>query len=158
MAHYALLNNANIVQKVIVGIDETDTDTLPNEFSSWEDFYADQQGYPKCKRTSYNTNNNAHSGDGTPFRGNYAGVGYTYDEDNDVFLKPQPYGSWVLDSNLIWKPPIELPSDANLDRDTSLPMKSYTWSEDVYKADNTKGWVLTRTYTYNSETEDWEQS
>ena len=74
MAHYALLNADNIVMKVITGNDEND-DRLPSEFSSWEEFYADQQGYDNCKRTSYNTKNNQHLNGGTPFRGNHAGVG-----------------------------------------------------------------------------------
>tara|TARA_S200002703_G_scaffold87621_1_gene75534 strand:- start:1553 stop:2029 length:477 start_codon:yes stop_codon:yes gene_type:complete len=157
MAHYALLNNANIVQKVIVGVDENDTSNLPSEFSSWEDFYANKKNYPKCKRTSYNTIANTHLLDGTPFRGNYAGIGYKYDEDNDVFIAPQPYDSWSLDSNWVWQSPISFPTDTNPEKDTSLPLKSYTWVDEVYVQDNTKGWVLTATYNYNSETEEWDK-
>jgi hypothetical protein len=101
MAHYALLNADNIVMKVITGNNEND-DRLPSEFSSWEEFYADQQGYDDCKRTSYNTKHNQHLNGGTPFRGNHAGVGYTYDTVNDVFIPEQPHdmpdSTWDLSS------------------------------------------------------------
>jgi|11_taG_2_1085331.scaffolds.fasta_scaffold03468_6 hypothetical protein len=89
MAHYAFLNEENIVTEVITGIEEDSTDTLPEGFDSWEDWYGDFRGQT-CKRTSYNTSGNTHSGDGTPFRGNYAGIGYTYDLSNNVFIAPQP--------------------------------------------------------------------
>ncbi len=76
MAHYAFLNDNNIVTEVIVGKDESDTDTLPEGFDSWEAWYADFRGQT-CKRTSYNTVGNSHTLDGTPYRGNYAGIGFT---------------------------------------------------------------------------------
>ena len=62
-------------------------------------------------QTSYNTFGNQHP-DGTPLRGNYAGVGYTYDSTNDVFHEPQPYGSWSLSSDWLWEAPIECPGNA----------------------------------------------
>ena len=121
MAHYAFLNDNNIVTEVITGIDEDAKDDLPSEFSSWEEFYADFRGQT-CKRTSYNTSGNAHSDSGTPFRGNYAGIGYTYDETNDVFYAPKPYDSWVLDeTKWIWKAPVDYPSDG----------KEYNWNEET---------------------------
>tara|TARA_R110000764_G_scaffold216395_1_gene303296 strand:+ start:148 stop:519 length:372 start_codon:yes stop_codon:yes gene_type:complete len=89
-------------------------------------------------QTSYNTHGNVHYGqDGEPdggvaLRGNYAGIGHTYDTTNDVFYCPQPHGSWTLGSNSwIWNPPITMPDDGN----------GYYWDEDVYQADNSKGWV-----------------
>ena len=156
MAHYALLDNANIVQKVITGVSETDTDNLPEEFASWELFYANECKFPKCKRTSYNTHANAHSDGGTPFRGNYAGIGYTYDEGNDVFIAPKPFYSWSLNSDFIWIAPLALPSDANLERDISLPQKDYIWVDELYQSDDTKGWILSGQLNYNSETKEWE--
>ena len=156
MAHYALIDNANIVQKVIVGIDETKTDDLPEEFSSWEEFYANLTKFPKCKRTSYNTFANAHNTGGTPFRGNYAGIGYTYDDNDDVFYMPQPFNSWILNNDYVWEAPLSFPADANLDGDTTLPQKYYIWLDDLYMSDNTKGWVHTVTLNYNDETEEWE--
>lgn len=75
MAHYAFLDENNIVTEVIVGIDETETiDGLDTE--TW---YANFRGQT-CKRTSYNGN----------IRHNYAGVGYTYDEVRDAFIAPEP--------------------------------------------------------------------
>jgi hypothetical protein len=89
MAHYAFINEQNIVTEVIVGIDETDTSTLPEGFASWEDWYENFRGQT-CKRTSYNTYGNEHKSEGTAFRGNYAGKGFIYDTDNDVFYEPEP--------------------------------------------------------------------
>lgn len=83
MAHYAFLDENNIVTEVIVGKDETDTQ------HNWEEYYGNIRNQT-CKRTSYNTLGNEHLLGGTAFRGNYAGIGYTYDEVNDVFIPPQP--------------------------------------------------------------------
>ena len=114
MAHYAFLDKNNIVTEVIVGKDEGDG-------TDWEVEYGNFKGQT-CKRTSYNTYGNAHSDSGTPFRGNYAGIGYTYDETNDVFYAPKPYNSWVLDeTKWLWKAPVDYPSDG----------KDYTWNEET---------------------------
>ena len=91
MAHYALLDGDSIVTQVITGKDETDTDSLPEGFDSWEDYYLTK--FPDaslCKRTSYNTRGNVHADGGTAFRGNYAGIGYFYDVTNDVFYEQDP--------------------------------------------------------------------
>lgn len=138
MAHYCFLNSNNIVQQVIVGKDEDDLIDLPEEFDSWEDFYGDLHNM-KCLRTSYNTYHNKHisyDSDGTPvetetpekaFRGNYAGIGFTYDEENDVFIPPQPFNSWILNEEIWdWESPVPYPDDDQY----------YEWSE---KAQN---WVL----------------
>lgn len=89
MAHYAFLDENNKVVEVIVGKDENDTDTLPEEINSWEEYYGNIRNLT-CKRTSYNTLGNQHLLDGTPFRGNYAAIGYDYDSVNDVFIAPMP--------------------------------------------------------------------
>jgi hypothetical protein len=60
-------------------------------------------------QTSYNTIANTHTLGGTPLRGNYAGIGYTYDQANDVFYAPQPYPSWALNSNWTWEAPTPMP-------------------------------------------------
>ena len=119
MAHYAFINENNIVTEVIVGKDEDDLDTLPEGFADWEEWYADFRGQT-CKRTSYNTIANTHTGDGTPFRGNYAGIGFSYDEVNDVFLAPKPYPSWVLnETTWTWEAPVAYPTDG----------EAYIWNE-----------------------------
>ena len=119
MAHYAFLNDNNLVTEVITGIDEDAKDDLPSEFDSWEEFYADFRGQT-CKRTSYNTIGNEHNDSGTAYRGNYAGIGYTYDETNDVFISPKPYASWTIDeSTWTWEAPEAYPDDG----------KDYVWND-----------------------------
>jgi len=90
MAHYAFLDNNNVVTEVIVGIDETET----IEGLDTETWYGNFRGQT-CKRTSYNGN----------IRKQYAGIGYTYDAVNDVFIAPQPYASWFLDNDFNWQAP-----------------------------------------------------
>ena len=104
MAHYAFLNADNIVTEVITGIDETEL----IEGLDTETWYGNFRGQT-CKRTSYNHR----------IRKQYAGIGYTYDPDADVFVAPQPYGSWTLDDNHDWQPPIPYPGDG----------ADYVWDE-----------------------------
>jgi hypothetical protein len=74
------------------------------------------------KQTSYNTLGGVHSLGGTPFRKNYAGVGYTYDETRDAFIAPQPYPSWTLNEDTCqWEAPVAFPNDG----------KSYNWNEET---------------------------
>ena len=126
MAHYAFINRTtNLVEEVITGIDEDDLDTLPEGFASWEEYYESKREDVICKRTSYNTISNEHLLDGTPFRGNYAGIGYTYDSDNDVFYSEQPYASWVLnETTWSWESPVPYP-----EIDSENPVM-YEWNEE----------------------------
>jgi hypothetical protein len=102
MAHYAFLDTNNVVTEVITGIDETELiEGLEPEV--WYGNFREQV----CKRTSYNHN----------IRKQYAGIGYTYDADADVFVAPRPYPSWTLDSNHDWQPP------------TPKPEGKYYWNE-----------------------------
>ena len=117
MAHYAIINEQNIVIQVITGVDETITQLdngveVGGSSEAWEQFYENQPWHLglTCKRTSYNGN----------FRGRYAGIGYTYDADADVFVAPQPYLSWTLDENYDWQPPTSMPTDG----------EQYRWSEE----------------------------
>lgn len=89
MAHYAFLDESDTVVEVIVGRDEGDGGV------DWEQHYAEVRGLP-CKRTSYNTHGGVHLLGGTPFRLNYAGIGYQYREDLDAFIPPCPGEGWVL--------------------------------------------------------------
>jgi len=104
MAHYAFLDENNVVTEVISGIDETEL----IEGLDTETWYGNFRGQI-CKRTSYNTKGGVHSNGGTPFRKNYAGVGYSYDPVADVFIAPQPYASWSLDNEFNWQPPTPRP-------------------------------------------------
>jgi hypothetical protein len=104
MGHYAYLDENNIVTQVIVGKDETDIvlDESGNAID-WEIYYG-------AKRTSYNTVGGVHLLGGTPFRKNYAGIGFTYDESRDAFIQPKPYESWTLNEDkCIWEAPIQIP-------------------------------------------------
>jgi hypothetical protein len=105
MAHYAFLDENNIVTEVIVGKDEGE------EGVDWEAHYGAFRGQP-CKRTSYNTHGSVHSAGGTPLRKNYAGIGYTYDAGRDAFIPPKPYASWLLNEDTcLWDAPIPYPTD-----------------------------------------------
>jgi len=104
MAHYAYLDENNIVTGVIVGIDETEL----IEGLDTETFYGNAAGQT-CKRTSYNNN----------IRGTYAGIGYEYNSAEDIFITPQPYPSWTR-SGSHWDAPTPMPTDG----------KMYSWDED----------------------------
>jgi len=113
MAHYAFLDNNNIVTEVIVGINENEL----IEGKSPEQWYEKFRGQ-LCRRTSYNTIGGIHKFSGIPFRKNYAGVGYTYNAEWDAFIPPKPYPSWKLDYNTcLWIPPIPEPQ----------PEEGYFW-------------------------------
>ena len=121
MAHYAFLDDDNKVVEVITGIDEDNTSELPEGFANWEEWYADFKGMT-CKRTSYNTRGGVHITGGTPYRKNYAGIGYTYDEQRDAFIPPKPFNSWVLnETTCLWDAPTAMPTDD----------KQYSWNEDT---------------------------
>ena len=95
MAHYAFLNEQNIVTEVIVGIDEAEL----IEGKDPETWYGEFRGQV-CKRTSYNGN----------IRKNYAGIGYQYDTERDAFIAPKPFDSWILDEETCqWEAPIPMP-------------------------------------------------
>ena len=125
MAHYAYIDETNTVTAVIVGPDEG---TEPEGIESWEDYFS-AKGKGRALRTSYNTIAGQHTGDGEPFRGNYAGVGYTYDETLDAFIPPKPFDSWVLTDSFTWEAPVPVPADAiQVEGDGGV---AYTWDEDA---------------------------
>jgi len=105
MAHYAFLDENNIVTEVIVGKNEGE------EGVDWETHYGAFRGQP-CKRTSYNTHGGVHSSGGTPYRKNYAGIGFTYDAGLDAFIPPQPFLSWTLNTETAqWEAPVPAPKE-----------------------------------------------
>jgi hypothetical protein len=84
------------------------------------DFLTKLTGWAIWKQTSYNTHGGVHSSNGTPFRKNFAGIGYTYDEDRDAFIPPKPFNSWILnESTCNWNSPVARPQDDNI----------YSWNE-----------------------------
>ena len=113
MAHYAFMDSNNLVVKVITGVDETVTQNnngtpVGGSSEAWEQFYENQTWHTGlvCKRTSYNATNG--------YRKQFAGIGFTYLADADVFITPQPFASWTLDSNHDWQPPTPYPTDGKL--------------------------------------------
>ena len=120
MAHYSFLDTNNIVTEVIVGKNEGEDNT------DWEVHYGNFRGQV-CKRTSYNTSGGIHSSGGIPFRKNYAGIGYSYDEQRDAFIPQKPYESLILNEDTcLWKPPVPYPTDG----------ERYLWNEEELE------WVL----------------
>jgi hypothetical protein len=108
MAHYAKVKDGKVVTVIVAEAEFFDTfvDSSPG---TWI-------------QTSYNTHGNKHKLGGTPLRGNYAGIGYTYDATHDVFYAPQPYPSWTLnESTWLWKAPVDYPKDG----------KRYIWDESI---------------------------
>jgi len=120
MAHYAFLDQNNIVTHIICGKDEGENNI------NWEEFYSNEVGQP-CKRTSFNTYGNVHKTGGIPFRKNFAGIGFKYDEMRDAFIPPQNFSSWILDEDTcLWNAPVSLPS---LDKPYLWDEGSLTWIE-----------------------------
>ena len=106
MGHFAKVVNGKVDQVIVAEPDffKTFVDTSPGQWI----------------QTSYNTIGNQHTQGGIPLRGNYAGVGYTYDAEHDVFYAPQPFPSWTLNqSTWLWEAPTPMPTDGKL----------YVWDE-----------------------------
>ena len=116
MAHYAFLNENNVVTEVIVGKDETEL----IEGLSPEEWYGNFRGQ-KCLRTSYNTFGGKNKVEGKEhFRKNFAGIGFTYDETRDAFIAPKLFYSWTLNEETCqWEAPTPYPKDD----------KVYFWDE-----------------------------
>ena len=105
MSHFAKICDSKVIQVIVAEKEFFDTfvDSSPG---TW-------------LQTSYNTHGNQHP-EGRPLRGNYAGIGYTYDATNDVFYAPQPYPSWILNNTTwLWEAPVVMPTDG----------KQYKWDE-----------------------------
>lgn len=124
MAHYAFLDENNVVFNVIIGIDEDD---LRDGITDWEKFYGEIQN-ARCLRTSVNTRGGVHYDPETgepsenqnkALRYNYAGIDFTYDSERDAFIPPKPFESWVLDDTCLWVAPVPMPEDGE-----------YVWNEE----------------------------
>jgi len=130
MAHFAELDSNNIVLRVTV-VENKDT----ADVNGVEKEYIGQAHLEKLlggtwKQTSYNSN----------IRGNYAGKGYTYFTDQDLFMPPKPYTSWsMVTADATWTAPVTMPT---LTEEEISAGKYYSWDEDAYQADNTQGWTL----------------
>lgn len=106
MGHFAKVVDGKVSQVIVAE---------PDFFTSFVDTSPGQ-----WIQTSYNTIGNQHTQGGTPLRGNFAGIGYTYDQTNDVFYAPQPFPSWALNTDTwLWEAPTPMPTDG----------KIYVWNE-----------------------------
>lgn len=113
MAHYAFIDENNIVTEVITGRNETESVGGIYGETGWENHYAELRPGMYCKRTSYNAATNG-------FRKNYAGVGFTYNKTLDAFIEPKPFDSWTLNENTCrWEAPVAMPNND----------KEYYWDE-----------------------------
>ena len=105
-----VLHDSNGVEQEAIGID----------------FLTKLTGWAIWKQTSYNTIGGIHTNNGTPFRKNHAGIGFTYDEDRDAFIPPKSYPSWILnESTCLWEAPVAYPQDDN----------KYSWNEQTLSWD-----------------------
>tara|TARA_R110000751_G_scaffold163484_1_gene269739 strand:- start:661 stop:1050 length:390 start_codon:yes stop_codon:yes gene_type:complete len=122
MAHFAEINALKKVVRVLA-VDNNDTlDNNGNEDETVGAEYLSKEFGGTWLRTSYNTARGAHQLGGTPFRKNYAGIGYTYDETRNAFIPPKPYPSWTLnESTCSWESPVAYPDDG----------KIYEWDEET---------------------------
>ena len=130
MAHFAKISEDNIVLQVLVVNDQDVLDENNNETESVGKKYLEtHNNWPAHLwiQTSYNTRANQHRQGGTPFRGNYANIGYTWDPSNNIFKAPQPFPSWSFDlTTATWQPPVEKPVTYN-DEEVLEP---YNWDEE----------------------------
>ena len=128
MAHYAKLgiNSKVIGVEVVADADCQNADGIEDE-EVGRQFLERIHSWPLWKKTSYNTHGGQHSAGGTPLRGNYAGIGMNYDDDNDLFLPKKPYASWVLNtSEARWQSPI---GDAPVLSEEEGLTHIYVWNE-----------------------------
>jgi hypothetical protein len=137
MAHYAKLgiNSKVIGVEVVADADCQNADGIEDE-EVGRQFLERIHNWPLWKKTSYNTAAGQHKLGGTPLRGNYAGIGMTYDEDNDLFITSKPYASWVLNTaEARWQSPI---GDAPELSEAEQLTHRYIWNESGQSWDKTE--------------------
>jgi hypothetical protein len=122
MAHFAKLGKGNkVVRVAVVSNDIATTEKAGEEFL--QNIHGSKDVW---KQTSYNTVGGEHKLGGTPFRKNYAGVGYRYDQTRDAFIPPKPFNSWILnETTCLWEAPVALPDIEN----------RYNWNEETQQWD-----------------------
>ena len=145
MAHFAKLGaNGKVIQvltldnKDMLNADGVEDEAVGQAYLERHNNWAAQMWI----QTSYNTSGNQHKLGGTPFRGNYAGIGYTWDEDNEMFFPKKPYPSWVKHvATASWKSPIgdapDLTAEQTSQNEAGTHRWGYNWNEE------TQAWDLT---------------
>jgi hypothetical protein len=113
MGHFAKVVDGKVTQVIVAEPEFFDTfvDSSPGQWI----------------QTSYNTIGNKHTLGGIPLRGNFAGIGYTYDADKDVFISPSPFASWVLNADYLWEAPVARPAEGHFAWDEA----TVAWKEVV---------------------------
>jgi|TARA_R100001460_G_scaffold15741_7_gene34653 hypothetical protein len=138
MAHFAKISEENEVLQVLIVDDKDVVNSEGVETESVGQQYLEtHNNWPANLwiQTSYNTLMNTHALGGTPFRGNYAGIGYEWDAENNIFWNEKPYASWVKDlATASWKSPIgdapALTAEQEAQRTAGTNMWYYSWNED----------------------------
>ena len=150
MAHFAKISDTSQVLGVHVvnNSDVLNADGVEEE-SVGQQYLQKHNNWPAEMwiQTSYNTVSNTHKLGGTPFRGNYAGIGCEWDADNNIFWPQKPYASWVKDtSDAEWHSPIgdapALTAEQESQNEANTHGWQYKWDESAHQADNTTGWVI----------------
>jgi hypothetical protein len=153
MAHFAKLGaNSKVIQVLTLNNDDMlNADGVEDE-SVGQQYLELHNNWPAQMwiQTSYNTINNTHRSGGTPFRGNYAGIGMTWDEDNQIFWPKKPHASWIKNlTTAEWKSPIgdapTLTSEQISQNEANTHQWRYEWNEEEYQSDNSAGWSLVNT-------------
>ena len=136
MAHYAKLGiNSKVISVEVVADADCQNASGVEDEEVGRQFLERIHSWPLWKKTSYNTSGGQHKEGGTPLRGNYAGIGMTYDEDNDIFIAKKPYASWILDvPTASWKSPI---GDAPALSEEETLTHYYEWNESTGAWDKT---------------------
>jgi hypothetical protein len=115
LAHYAFIDKTNTVVMVIPGRDEWE---IVDGITDWEAYYSTKHEGLRALRTSYNTISNQHITGGVPFRANFAGIGFTYNENFDAFIPPKPSETATLDlETFTW---VDLSNDENISNHTDV--------------------------------------
>ena len=151
MAHFAKLgSNGKVIQVLtlnngdMLNADGVEDETVGQQYLELHNNWPAQMWI----QTSYNTIGGQHRNGGTPFRGNYAGIGYTWDEVNQIFWPKSPYASWVKNYTTAgWDSPIgaepALTEEQHSQNGAGTHSWHYVWNESAHQADNTTGWDLT---------------
>jgi len=140
MAHFAKIGmNGKVIQVTTMDNEQMKDDQGNEVEAKGQEWLERHNNWPAQMwiQTSYNTSGNKHNSgdDSKAFRGNYAGIGYEWDEDNNMFFPKKPYPSWVKDTaTASWKAPIDRPELTDEQKEDN---KFYNWNED------TQSWDLT---------------
>ena len=148
MAHFAKIDDNGLVLEVLYMEDSvTQNEEGVETESVGQTHLQTHNNWPAEKwiKTSYNTLNNQHNNGETPFRGNYAQIGGTYDSTNDIFWHKQPYASWTKNvATASWVAPIAYPSITSEGSGESEITYRINWNEELYQSDSSKGWEMSK--------------